>query len=326
MRRLVGIAAIAVASACGPRHAGPPPAVPALAPPAPAPPGSVTVYGPLRIETIAPVRSSVAWERELARGARTVTWDVVLVQERAICPEHAVAGAFQADGEKCRGVPAIPEACTREPPLRARVEATARLSIDVDHRCQGEVEPWPIPAQGEVRTDLSKRAVACFRARNMLKPESAWASLYEVIELRVREAPTDATTAFPRTIARLVDGAASFCRDDGAYLDGTPGRAEAQLGEAPNVGAAATLATTLLSRAPLATDPAPLTGDAFRSEHASWEACNAPSARADVVAKQRCLLLRQVDRFLRDVEDAARAQTPKGSSSPPPVAEDGGAP
>jgi hypothetical protein len=310
-----------VLGACAPRHHGGAAVVRTIAPPPPPPPGSTTVWGPLRVESLAPVRHEVGWTRDFVRAARIVGWDVVIAQDRASCPDDVVAAAAKTDERGCRGVDAFDKRCKIEPPIRARVELEVVHALELTHRCAGDPAPYA-PGEDDPRTSLSNAGRACFKARNKLKPESTWTSLYELTELKLAERVDAVRTAFPAMLGRLLAGEGKlYCRDDGAYLDGTAG--------AP-LGAPATppiaLAEQLVARAgapPAAGDATPLTGDGFKTEHALWESCNAQPAKDSLVARERCMLLRQLDRFLRDVEDVARPETPKGLAAP---AGSGGAP
>ncbi|MGZ3450585.1 MAG: hypothetical protein ACXWUG_17675 [Polyangiales bacterium] len=300
-------------AACSPRRETKTTSHPVLQPPQPPPPGQVTVYGPLRVESVTPVRSEAGWDRDFVHGSRLVTYDIVLAQERAACPKEIAEKAFATDEEGCKGLATIPDGCKTEPTLRARAEVAVGWSIDVAARCAGDAAAFP--TEGDPKNALSNGARACFRARNKLKPESSWTSLYELTELRFAEKMESASTSTPRLLARLLaGGAARHCRDDGAYLDGSAGRASPTLETAP-VDLLA-LGATLVTRAPLGgvNDAAsiPLTAD-WKSEHSLWEQCNQKPARDHVVASERCLMLRQLDRFLRDVEDLARTETPKGT-------------
>ncbi len=300
-------------TSCGPRVVTPgPPHSARLLPPPPPPPGSLTVYGPLRIDTIRAARSEVGWDRDFVHGSRLVTYDVIFAQERATCPKDAVEPTFRDDAEDCRGVPTMPSSCKVEPVLRARVEVTVVHALDVQYRCAGE--PAPFTFEGDPKSALSTQARACFQRRNKLKPEAAWTSLYELTELEVGEKVVDARSAFPRAIARLIGGESGrFCRDDGAYLDGTSGRAAGtKKTDAIEPQALASAIVTRVPPQPVEGASIPLTTPEFRTEHALWEQCNGAPARASLVARERCLLLRQLDRFLRDVEDLARPETPKG--------------
>jgi hypothetical protein len=314
MRRLqaVLLALLAGAVGCSPRHESRTTQHPVLEPPQPPPPGQVTVYGPLRVESVLPVRSEAGWDRDFVHGSRVVAYDVVLAQERAACPKEIAEKAFATDEEGCKGLATIPESCKTEPTLRARAEVSVTFALDLSARCAGDAAAFP--TDGDPKTALSNGARACFRARNKLKPESSWTSLYELTELRLAERMESVSTATPRLLARLLAGSARHCRDDGAYLDGTAGRPSPTLETAP-VDLLA-LGATLTTRAPLggAGDAAstPLTSD-WKTEHAVWEQCNQKPARDHVVASERCLMLRQLDRFLRDVEDIARTETPKGT-------------
>jgi hypothetical protein len=155
----------------------------------------------------------------------------------------------------------------------------------------------------------------CFRNRNKLKPETAWTSLYELTELRMSERVDAVRTSFPTVLSKALKGEARvFCRDDGAYLDGSAGVPQKAIEPAP-----VALATLVAKAPPKEGDQTPLTADAFKTEHALWEECNSPAARASLVARERCLLLRQLDKFLRDVEDLARPDTPKGAPTGAPT-------
>jgi hypothetical protein len=313
LRRSVAISLVMMLG-CSPRHEGKVTQHPVLRPPEPPPPGQVTVYGPLRVESVVPVRSEAGWDKDFARASRVVAYDVVLAQERAACPKELADKTFATDEEGCRGLPTIPDGCKSEPTLRARAEVSVTWSLDLAARCAGDAASFPA-SEGDPRTALSNGARACFRARNKLKPESSWTSLYELTELRLGERMESVSTATPRLLSRLLAGGSPrHCRDDGAYLDGTSGRPSPTLETAP-VDLLA-LGATLVARAPLGgagdTANVPLTSD-WKSEHALWEQCNQKPAREHVVASERCLLLRELDRFLRDVEDIARTETPKGT-------------
>jgi hypothetical protein len=317
-------------SSCGPRartivRGG---SDPSLAPPQPPPPGTKTVYGPLRIEAVDAVRHEIGWERDLVRATRLVTYDVTLAQERATCADALLVEPFARDAEGCAGLAKIPAKCSVEAPLRARIEVSVTHAIEITQRCGAGGAPFAVPETGDPKPELTRQGIACFRLRNGSKPEATWTSLYELTELRFVETPIDASSLAPIAIMDLLEaegghGAGRFCRDDGAYLDGTVGAPSAPRvpREVPRP-TVATLAPALSLRTPLGTSKAaaiPLTArgggaDAdFRSEHALWEECNDPGARTHVVAQERCLLLRHLDRFLREVDDAARPQTPKGS-------------
>jgi hypothetical protein len=302
---------------CSPRG----PAVPetkVLTPAPPPPPGSVTVWGPLRIESVEVVRTEVGWERDFVRGQRLVSYDVTLTQERATCPaKESQPNLTDAGG--CRGVSAFAASCKVEPIMRARIEATATFGIELNARCAGDEAPYVLPASGDARAALTTVASACFRARNKFKPEGSWTSLYALTELQLRERPVSITTPFPVLLARVLEGTVMHCRDDGAYLDGTPGTPPKTPAKADDVA----LIAALSSRTPVSPgspegEPAsvPLTGDAWKSEHELWERCNAAAAKDHLVAQERCQLLRQLDRFVRDVEDLARPDTPKGAGAP----------
>lgn len=315
MRLLVATVSLFLAGSCGPRHGPVTGASGAITPPPPAPPGSTVVYGPLRIESIDPARSDVGWDRDFVRGSRVVGYDVVLVQDRAACPNAVVEAQAKSDEVGCRGLDAFDPSCKVEPTLRARVEVEVVHALDVAYRCAGDATTFV--TDGDPRTALTNAARTCFRNRNKLKPESAWTSLYELTELRVGERIDAVRTPFPTVLSKALKGEARvFCRDDGAYLDGNGG-VPSKAVEAPTaaLGELVTARATRAQTAPDTTPLTPLTGDAFKTEHALWEECNTPPARASLVATERCLLLRQLDNFLRDVEDLARPETPKGAAT-----------
>lgn len=281
-----------------------------LAPPPPPPPGSAVTYGPLELESLEVIRSEVGWTRDFVRAERTVVFEAVLVQSRATCPLPVLEKAQKAkDAEGCEGLAAFPEGCGAPTKLRARTDVTVTFALDVKHRCAGDPEPYALPDAGDPKTALQTAGRACFKAKNKLKPESSWTSLYELTELEVREAPASVKTKFPRLLAALTDKndkSPRHCRDDGAFLDGAPG-APLPAPTPPSLALASALATYV----PGNPVDAPLTAT-YRTEHALWEACNAPAAKEDLFAQERCLLLRQLDRFVRDVEDLARPETAKG--------------
>jgi len=312
---LIGVVSVG----CSPRA----PKVPetkVLTPAPPPPPGSITVWGPLRIESVEVVRSEVGWERDFVRAQRLVSYDVTFAQERATCPSKETLTST-TDAEGCRAVSAFPATCKVEPIMRARVEATATYAIEFSARCAGEETPYAVPASGDARSSLTTAASACFRTRNKYKPEASWTSLYTLTELQLKERPLSIVTPFPVLLSRALENATVGCRDDAAYLDGTPGAPA----KAPAKADETALVLALSARAPLSTispdieaAPIPLTGDAWKSEHELWEKCNAPTAKDHLVTQERCQLLRQLDRFVRDVEDLARPDTPKSGGAPTP--------
>lgn len=267
-------------------------------------------YGPLELESLEVIRSEVGWTRDFVRAERTVVFEAVLVQSRATCPLPVLEKAQKVkDGEGCEGLVAFPEGCAAPTKLRARTDVTVTFALDVKHRCAGDPEAYVVPDAGDPKPALMAAGRACFKARNKLKPESSWTSLYELTELDVREQTVGVKTKFPRLLATLTDKASKsphHCRDDAAYLDGAPGAPV----PAPTPASLA-LATALATHVPGNPVDAPLTST-YRTEHALWEACNAPAAKDDLFAQERCLLLRQLDRFVRDVEDLARPETAKG--------------
>ena len=278
------------------------------------------MFGPLRVEAIDVVRSEVGWDHDLVRASRLVSYDVVLAQERGACPSASTPPRSTDAVAGCQGLPALPETCTRET-VRARIEITVRRAIDVQQRCAGDVASYDVADDADPRTTLAALGAACFRNKNKFRPETTWASLYALTELRIGERIDSVTssTTMPRLIVALLGAPATpaFCRDDGAYLDGTPGVGRASTtADAPDVSL---IAPQLAQRAPLAGEASPIgvTGATWRSEQSLWEECNAPAVRDALVAQQRCQLLRQLDRFVRDVEDSARPETPKGTPLPP---------
>lgn len=305
MRNAAALSLLLASVGCGPRHV-----VPTnphtLSPPPPVPEGSSIAYGPLRIEAVGLARSDVGWDRDFLRASRVVGYDIVLAQERAACPTPTLDKAWKSDDLGCRGVESFPEGCKVEPTLRARVEVEVVNGIDAAYRCAGDANLFSL--DGDPRTALSNAARTCFRNRNKLKGESTWTSLYELTEVRISEKPDAVRTLHPALLSRLLKGEGKpFCRDDGAYLDGAGG-APAKAGESTSA-----LEDLIAARAPADPDATPLTGDAFKTEHALWEQCNASKT---LVARERCLLLRQLDKYLREVEDIARADTPKGGGPP----------
>lgn len=304
---LMGVMGVMGVMGCGPRHTTGPHGPPTLGPPPPVPAGSSIAYGPLRIEAIDPARSDAGWDRDFVKGSRTVAYDVVLAQDRALCPTTAVDKAWKTDDLACRGVEVFPDGCKVEPTLRARVEVEVVYALEASYRCAGD--PTVFPLEGDARTALNNATRTCFRNRNKLKPESTWTSLYELTEVKLAERSDALRTQFPALLTRLMKNEGKpFCRDDGAYLDGAAGAP----GRTFDVTAA--LGELLLARAPADPETTPLTADAFKTEHALWEQCNGKST--SLAARERCLMLRQLDKFLREVEDLARPETPKGGGPP----------
>jgi hypothetical protein len=202
--------------------------------------------------------------------------------------------------------------------MRARVPVVVTYAIEVSARCLGEPSAVKLPAAGDARNALTTAGVACFRARNRLRPEGSWTSMYELTELQVREQVAHVDTRFPRLVSKLLAASPTpaFCRDDGAFLSGRVGRSNETLA-APAIDEG-DLAEALAKTASFGTSSAasiPLTG-AFEAEKTLWERCNAPDAKGELVAQERCQLLRQLDRFLADVDSAARLETPKGAPGP----------
>lgn len=319
----VFVAVVVAAGGCGERRPKPATNGGGLHPAPPPPPGSVAVVGPLRIEGIDVVRSEIGWDRDLVRASRIVDYDVVLAQERGTCPKDS-APASVKDSVGCAGAVTLPQACTRET-VRARLEVTVRWTIDVQQRCAGDVAPYAIPASGDPKPALAAAGAACFRNKNKFKPESTWASLYALTELDVAERIEEARTRAPSLLAVLSSNAkanemaelgarAIFCRDDGAYLDGTPGTPSTT----SDVPPAAAFVPMLVDAAPLAGEK--MSFESWRSEQSLWELCQSPQVKDAIGAQERCQLLRQLDRFVRDVEDTARPETPKGAASVAPSA------
>jgi hypothetical protein len=310
MRRLTAVLLLLASTGCGPRTTTTGPSGPkGLSPPPPVPAGSSLAYGPLRVEAVDLARSDVGWDRDFVRGTRTVAYDVVLAQDRATCPTTTVEKSWKTDDLGCRGVETFPDGCRVEPTLRARVEVEIVHGIQTAYRCAGD--PALFILDGDPRVSLSAAARTCFKNRNKLKPESTWTSMYELTELSISEKPESLRTQFPTLLTRLLKSEGKpFCRDDGAYLDGAAA-APGKQGES-----SLALVDLLASRAPNDNEATPITGDGFKTEHALWEQCNGKSAKDSLAARERCLLLRQVDKFLREVEDIARADTPKGGGPP----------
>jgi hypothetical protein len=322
---------LSLACACGERRPKPPTTVGGLQPAPPPPPGSIAVVGPLRVESIDVVRSEIGWDRDLVRASRIVDYDVVLAQERATCPKERVGTPTQ-DTFGCSGLVTLPEVCTRET-IRARLELSLRRTIDVQQRCVGDASPYAIPASGDPRSALQNAGSACFRNKNKFKPEATWTSLYALTELSIDEKIVEAKTRFPFLVVELLDAdahanipelgapTAMFCREDGAFLDGTPGALPSTM-KLPMEKLVPPLVSLIEARAPLSGQDKNVaaTGQTWRAEQELWEQCRAPEVKDALVSQERCQLLRQLDRFLRDVEDAARPETPKGAASATPSA------
>jgi hypothetical protein len=324
LRRFV-LLALVVAGGCGPRH--PVTNLPKgggtdtkLEPAPPPPPGSIAVWGPMTIEAVDAVRSEVGWDRDLVRASRVVAYDVIVAQDRATCPDDAPPQRTP-DQEGCPLVAAMPPTCKVET-TRARIEVTVTYAIDVTHRCAGDAAPYALPDAGDVRAQLASASSACFRNRNKFKPEASWTSMYALTELQIGERPTSVTTAWPRLLVRALAPAgtqqAAACRDDGAYLDGTPGRPAQPTSNDIADAASTAIADGLAFRAPIGGEQSGigLTNGLYRTEQALWEQCKVSSPETkSVVVAERCQLLRQLDRFVREVEDAARPETPKGNAT-----------
>jgi hypothetical protein len=309
MRNGVVAMLLLAGSSCGPRHTTAPRSPTELTPPPPVPPGSSIAYGPLRIEAVELARSDAGWDRDFVRGSRVVAYDVVLAQDRATCPTTSVEHAWKTDELSCRGLETFPSGCKVEPTLRARVEVEIVHGLEATYRCAGDANVFAL--DGDARAALSNAARTCFRTRNKLKAESTWTSLYELTDARLTEKQDAVRTQFPALLTRLLKNESKpFCRDDGAYLDGAAG--------APAKPSEATLALgeLIATRVTADPEPTPLTGDAFKTEHALWEQCS--SKKESLVARERCLLLRQLDKFLREVEELARPETPKGGGPASP--------
>lgn len=310
-RRVATSVVAVIALGCGERsHAHAPLGSP-LKPAPPPPPGSIAVWGAMHVEAVDVVRSEIGWDRDLVHAARVVAYDVVIAQDRATCAEGSIPQR-PSDAEGCAGLPTIPSTCKVET-TRARVEATVTYALELSQRCAGDATPYVVADGADARAALTTLASACFRTKNKFRPESTWSSLYALTELSIVEHASTVSTTFPRLLSRALSGSEpTFCRDDGAYLDGSPGR-PGTVGNG-NVDPS-TLAQLLQTRAPLSgeTSPIALTASGFRSEQALWEECKGASLSTMVVAEERCQLLRQLDRFVRDVEDLARPETPKGA-------------
>jgi hypothetical protein len=285
------------------------------------PPGHVAAVGPLVLESVDLVRHEIGWDVDFVRGTRVVAYEVVVSQRGAACLGDKVPEAVH-DARACEGVEAFPAACDAGPPMRARFEVTVRYALNVSQRCAGDAAAYVVREGRDPRAELTAGGVSCFRQRNKLRPETSWTSVYALTELAFQESLQSVTTSAPRLVAELLAGKRSaFCRDDGAYLSGRPGVAA----NAANVTEGALDANALRAlqteiarglaertAAGKVASTVPLTSTAWKSEHDLWEACNAKDARDDVVAQERCQLLRQLDRFLTDVETAARQETPRG--------------
>ncbi len=297
-----------------------------LEPLPPPPPGSVVVHGPLVVEAVDPVRAEIGWDRELVRASRLVTYDVVVSQLRATCPED-VAPKRTADAMGCLAIAdaVLPASCTSDT-VHARIEVTVTYGIEVQQRCAGDGAPYAVPEAGDPKQLLAGHGSACFSSRNKFKPEATWTSLYALTELSIVEKPLLVVSDAAPLVGVLLDPASPprACRDDGVFLDGTPG-ADAQSPSTATTKSSEELAHLLSARGPLPGEGTSLgvTGGAFRTEQELWEACRpaAPLSPTDpknqLLPALRCQLLRQLDRFVREVEDAARPQTPKGASAAP---------
>lgn len=280
------------------------------------PPGYVAAVGPLVLESVELVRHEIGWEVDFVRGTRVVAYDVVVSQRGAACRGDKVPGAVR-DARGCEGLEAFPETCDAGPPMRARFEVTVRYALNVAQRCAGDTAAYVVREGRDPRAELTAGGVSCFRQRNKLRPETSWASVYALTELSFQESLQRVTTTAPRLLAQLLEGKGSaFCRDDGAYLSGRPGAPHEPNG---TDGGATTLLDSIVARslaeraeAGRVASTVPLTASSWKSEHDLWEACNAKEARDDVVAQERCQLLRQLSRFLTEVETAARQETPRG--------------
>jgi hypothetical protein len=303
----------------------------------PVPPGYVAAVGPLVLESVEVTRTEIGWDRDLVRATRVVAYDVVVSQRGAACEGREVPGATR-DARGCEGVESFPAKCDPGPPMRARFEIEATYAIDVAQRCAGDRSAYVLPERGDARAGLTSAGISCFRQRNKLRPEASWTSVYALTELSIAERPLRVTTDAPRLMSALLAGkGTSFCRDDGAFLSGRPGAPPVASTPLPPAEEAS-LAAALAQRAPVAGaidgggggggtsgSSVGLTGGAWKSEHDLWEACNAKEARGDVVAQERCQLLRQLDRFLTEVETAARQETPRGIATPVPTSTDAAA-
>jgi hypothetical protein len=308
---LAGVLVLVLVAACGSGTRRIAARSPVLRPLPPAPPGSVVVFGPLTVVAVDAVSSSIGWDREPVSATRTVGYDVTLEQERWICPATA-RGDVTRDGQSCEGAPKAGPQCRAESPVRARASVTVEWALDVAERCAGDREAYAVGASADARSALDAAGVGCFKARNKFKPESAWTSIYALTELAFDERVRAVESDLPSVLANLLSAtpAVAFCRDDGAYLDGTVGRATPLAAVTLDRTA---LAPLLLARAPLGGEtPLPNGRAAFVSEHAAWEACNGPASKGSVVAQERCQLVREIDRMLRDVEETARPETPRG--------------
>jgi hypothetical protein len=262
------------------------------------PPGYVAAVGPLVLESVDLVRHEIGWEVDFVRGTRVVAYDVVVSQRGAACRGEQVPEAVR-DARGCEGVEAFPAACDAGPPMRARFEVTVRYALNVSQRCAGDTAAYVVREGGDPRSELTAGGISCFRQRNKLRPETSWTSVYALTELAFQESLQSVTTTAPRLVAQLLDGKSSaFCRDDGAHLSGRPGVAASATEGATDPNALRALqgeiARGLAERTSQGkvASTVPLTSSAWKSEHDLWEACNAKDARDDVVAQERCQLLR----------------------------------
>jgi hypothetical protein len=276
----------------------------------PAPPGSVNVFGPIKLEAHAEVlRHEVGWLADFASARRSTTLALTLSQDRAVCPKDGNL-ALTKDAFGCQGSSAMPASCQVESTVRVRTEVTLPTELAFVYRCNNGLTFSP----GEhSRTEMSTFGVQCFREQNRGKPEAQWQSVYDLIGVQIAETDVDAHTEFPAMLSEVTGAKSTFCREDRAYLDGTAGGAKPSPWPHALAHAAA---KDLLPADSLAASQAvaamiPLTHGEFVSEHDLWNACQ--GGPPSPIVQERCLLLRQLDRFLRDVEDVARSKTEVGN-------------
>jgi hypothetical protein len=210
----------------------------------------------------------------------------------------------------CQGSSAMPASCHVESTVRVRIEVTLPTEIAFAYRCKNGITLSP----GEhSRTEISTFGVQCFRDQNRGKPETQWQSVYDLISVQIAENMADAHTEFPALLTELSAGKPTFCREDRAYLDGTSGgpkpapwsHALARKSLADFVG------TDNAAKSAADDQQIPLTMNDYVSDHDLWARCQ--GASQNTIVQERCLLLRQFDRFLRDVEDVARSKTEVGN-------------
>ncbi|MFI5298544.1 MAG: hypothetical protein ACHREM_10640 [Polyangiales bacterium] len=333
--------AIACAISACPAPPPKPVAVPIASARPPPPPPPVTVRKPIVLEGVDATRSEVRWEQDYRRARWSVSYDIVLAQEQAVCPHEEAPKSLDAIG--CPGAPTFSPACTDVKTNRARTSLTITRSLDFEVRCSGDTEGYALP-EGDARAALTASASECFQRHNRFKPEASWQSLYALTELRIvegapkligelAEVSAHAIVSEERRAHSLPVETQRYCRDDVAYLDGIVPTIGAARADEPAIDATI-VADALARMTPLTIGPVsarslgvtppkpwsvPVTGDGHASEQSLWEACAAPQVKDQLVVQERCLLLRQLDRLMRDAEDQARPATPRGTASATPT-------